>query len=439
VNVAALTLPGQKAATTARVMIPRLFDLQTFTSLFANKAKVSIPPDQHRRFHRKIWIEKPLQTGYHCLMEMNTFTRERYAISVTSSKQATYLEAIHNRDKAFDGQFVYAVKSTGIYCRPSCPSRKPKAVNLELFGLPELARQAGYRACKRCQPDDAKVSDPQLEKIQAICHYIEHHVEAISLENLSKAFSLSPSYLQRTFTTIVGISPQAYAEAQRMNKIKTALQNGDDISGSVYEAGYGSSSRLYSKAKSELGMTPKTYKQKGRDTLISYTVTDSPLGKLLVAATEKGVCAVRLADTEKELLETLAREFSNAALYRGDKKLASFVKAILANLEGKLPHLDLPLDVKATAFQKRVWQELQKIPYGETRSYGEVAKAIGQPSAVRAVASACASNAVGVVVPCHRVIGADGSLSGYRWGIERKRELLQREAVLKQQALFEVQ
>jgi AraC family transcriptional regulator, regulatory protein of adaptative response / methylated-DNA-[protein]-cysteine methyltransferase len=371
-------------------------------------------------------------------MEMNALTiniqsQTGYANAVQREMPAIFLNAIEQRDEAFDGRFVYGVKSTGIYCRPSCGSRKPKRENLELFNLPELARQAGYRACKRCYPDEAKIVDPLLGKIQAICHYIEHHVEAVSLENLSKAFALSPSHLQRTFTNIVGVSPQAYAEAQRMNKIKTALQQGDDISGSVYEAGYESASRLYSKAKKELGMTPKTYKQKGKDTLIAYTVTDSLLGKLLVAATEKGICAVRLADTEQELVETLEQEFSNADLRRDDTELANYVKAILANLEGKLPHLDLPIDVKATAFQKRVWQELQKIPYGETRSYSDVAKAIGQPSVVRAVATACASNSVGIVIPCHRVIGANGSLSGYRWGVERKRELLKREGVVKDQ------
>jgi AraC family transcriptional regulator, regulatory protein of adaptative response / methylated-DNA-[protein]-cysteine methyltransferase len=372
-------------------------------------------------------------------MDINTLTQTRYAVTVQTDTATRYLQALAKRDSSFDGRFVYAVKSTKIYCRPSCPSRKPKTENIELFNLPELAKQEGYRACKRCHPDEAKIVDPQLEKIQAICHYIEHHVEAISLEHLSKAFSLSPSHLQRTFTNVVGISPQAYAEAQRMNKIKTALQNGDDISGSVYEAGYGSSSRLYSKARNELGMTPKTYKQKGKNTLIAYTVTDSVLGKLLVAATEKGICGVRLADTEKELEATLSEEFSNADLQRDDKQLANYVKAILANLDGKLPHLDLPIDVKATAFQKRVWQELQKIPYGETRSYSEVAKALGEPKAVRAVARACATNSVGVVIPCHRVIGANGSLSGYRWGVERKRELLKREGALKdqQKALFD--
>jgi AraC family transcriptional regulator, regulatory protein of adaptative response / methylated-DNA-[protein]-cysteine methyltransferase len=361
-------------------------------------------------------------------MEMNEFIQIRYAKAVQHEMPAIYLNAVAQRDSSFDGKCVYAVKSTGIYCRPSCPSRKPKPENLELFMLPELAKQAGYRACKRCHPDEADVVDPQLEKIRAICAYIEHHVEAISLENLSKAFSLSPSHLQKTFTNIVGVSPQAYAEAHRMNKIKTALQNGDDISGSVYEAGYGSASRLYSKAGSELGMTPKTYKQKGKDTLIRYSISSSPFGKVLVAATEKGICAVRLADTEEELESTLTQEFSNADVTRDDVALKDYVGNILANLEGKLPHLDLPIDVKATAFQKRVWQELQKIPYGETRSYSEVAKAIGQPSAVRAVATACASNSVGIVIPCHRVIGANGSLSGYRWGIERKKKLLEREA-----------
>jgi AraC family transcriptional regulator, regulatory protein of adaptative response / methylated-DNA-[protein]-cysteine methyltransferase len=367
-------------------------------------------------------------------MKTTTFSQESYDISMASSKQVDYLEAVQKRDKTFDGKFVYAVKSTKIYCRPSCSSRKPKNKNIELFSIPELAKRAGYRACKRCQPDEAKIVDPQLEKVQAICHYIEHHLEAISLERLSAAFSLSPSHLQRTFTTIVGVSPQAYAEAYRMNKIKTALQNGDDISGATYDAGYSSASRLYSKAASELGMTPKTYQQKGKDTLIRYSVTGSPFGKMLIAATEKGICAVRLGDTKKELEETLRSEFSNADFIHDDATLKGYVEAILANLNGNLPHLDLPLDVKATAFQKRVWQELQKIPYGETRSYGDVAEALGEPKAVRAVARACATNSVGVVIPCHRVIGANGSLSGYRWGIERKRKLLEREGAVKNQA-----
>jgi AraC family transcriptional regulator, regulatory protein of adaptative response / methylated-DNA-[protein]-cysteine methyltransferase len=369
-------------------------------------------------------------------MEMNPFTRAGYAVSVKNDVRVDYLEAIAQRDKTFDGRFVYAVKSTKIYCRPSCPSRKPKVENLELFSLPEAARQVGYRACKRCHPDEAKVVDPQLEKIQAICDYIEHHVEAISLESLSKAFSFSPSHLQRTFTNIVGVSPQAYAEAYRMKQIKIALQNGDDISGAVYEAGYGSASRLYSKAKSELGMTPKTYKQKGKDILIRYSVTDSAFGKVLVAATRKGICAVRLADTQEELTRMLGDEFSNAHLIQDDATLKTYVESILANLEGNLPHLDLPIDVKATAFQKRVWQELQKIPYGETRSYSDVAKAMGEPKAVRAVATACASNSVGIVIPCHRVIRGDGSLSGYRWGVERKRKLLEHESKT-QPTLFE--
>jgi AraC family transcriptional regulator of adaptative response/methylated-DNA-[protein]-cysteine methyltransferase len=351
---------------------------------------------------------------------------------------SNYLEAVQKRDKTFDGQFVYAVKSTKIYCRPSCPSRRPKDENIELYSLPELARQAGYRACKRCQPDEVNMVDPQLEKVRAMCHYIEHHIEAISLQGLSKAFSISPSHLQKTFTNIVGVSPQAYAEACRMNKIKAALQNGDDISGAVYEAGYGSASRLYAKANNELGMTPKTYKQKGKDTVVRYSITESRFGKVLVAATDKGICAVRLADTEKELVDMLAKEFANAELLHDDAALENYVEDILANLEGNLPHLDLPLDVKATAFQKRVWQELQKIPYGETRSYSDLAKAMGEPKAVRAVARACATNSVGIVIPCHRVVREDGSLSGYRWGVERKKKLLEREGAAKpQSALFE--
>lgn len=340
-------------------------------------------------------------------------------------------QAVLSRDKTQDDAFVYAVKSTGIYCLPSCASRKPKVENVEFFRLPELAKRSGYRACKRCKPDDKDNVDKQITLIRAICRYIETHFdESLTLELLSQEFKLSSSQLQRSFKRLVGISPQAYLEAYRISSIKTALQDGEDISAALYDAGYGSSSRLYSKANTHLGMTPKTYKEKGASVLIHYSISSSPLGKLLVAATEKGICSVRLGSESEVLLTELENEFSKADVKEDKLALAPWVKQIVAHLEGKEPHLDLALDVRATAFQKQVWLELQKIPYGETRSYSDVATAMGKPKAVRAVASACARNPVALVVPCHRVIRTDGSMGGFRWGIERKESLLAQEAKL---------
>ncbi len=331
------------------------------------------------------------------------------------------------RDSSFDGQFVYAVSSTRIYCRPSCPSRKPKPENIRFFSLPELAQQAGYRACKRCQPDEAHLSDARLELVRSLCRYLEAQSEAVSLESLAQRFGYSAAHLQKTFTAVVGISPQAYYDACRMQRLRSALQEGEGIATATYAAGYSSSSQVYERANCELGMTPGRYRQKGLGTVIDYSISASVLGTLLIAATDKGICAVRLADSEAELIAMLESEFAAANLQRDDRRMQPFIAAVLEHLSGSRPHLDLPLDIQATAFQRRVWQELQKIPYGETRSYGQIAAAIGQTSAVRAVASACAKNGLGIVIPCHRVVRGDGSLSGYRWGARRKEALLKLE------------
>lgn len=340
--------------------------------------------------------------------------------------------AVTTRDPTRDGLFVYAVKTTGIYCRPSCASRKPKRENVTFFKLPESAERAGYRACKRCRPADA-ATDPQLETVletvRALCRYIEANKERpLTLAELGVQVGLSAAHVQRTFKKVVGVTPQAYLEACRLDAVKVALQRGDDISGATYSAGYGSSSGLYGKADVALGMTPKTYQRKGEQVAIRYAVMDCSLGKLLVAATEKGICAVRLGDEEKGLEAELFKEFAKADVRRDEVGLANWLTAVVEHLDGETPHLDLPLDVQATAFQKRVWQALQQIPYGETRSYGQVAASIGQPSAVRAVAGACAANPVALLVPCHRVVRSDGSLSGYRWGVDRKQQLLQLES-----------
>lgn len=343
-------------------------------------------------------------------------------------QEELYWQAVLTRSELEHQPFVYGVATTGIYCLPSCPSRRPKREHVQFFRLPELAESAGYRACKRCQPKSELTTDPQVELMRQICQYIaEHLAEPLTLEHLAQTFDMSHSHLQRSFTKIVGISPQAFQEAYRMQAIKTSLSQGEDIASALYDAGYGSSSRLYSKAHSQLGMTPKTYQQKGENVTIHYSISESPLGQLLVAATGKGLCSVRLGDDQQALKDELFTEFSSAEIAEDCSQLSDWVKLIVKHLGGKAPHLDLPLDVRATAFQKQVWQALQAIPYGETRSYADVAESLGRPSAVRAVASACAKNPVALVVPCHRVIRSDGSMGGYRWGLERKKRLLEQE------------
>ena len=335
-------------------------------------------------------------------------------------------EAMIARNVSFDGRFVFAVSSTGIYCRPSCPSRRPRRERVSFFDLPEAAEQAGYRPCLRCHPRDARARDPKVEIVRQACQLLEQSEDALNLSSLSEQLGISSFHLQRTFKKIVGITPRQYAEACRTNKFKENVREGQPITGAMYDAGYGSSSRLYERAMSELGMTPATYSRNGRGAVINYALAKCDLGCLLVAATEKGICAVRLG-VETELESVLRDEFSAASIQRDDRKLQRFVNEILEHLAGKRPSLDLPLDVQATAFQRIVWEALRAIPYGSTSSYSEVAKSIKRPSAVRAVARACATNPVALVIPCHRVVREDRSLGGYRWGLERKKGLLERE------------
>jgi AraC family transcriptional regulator of adaptative response/methylated-DNA-[protein]-cysteine methyltransferase len=340
-----------------------------------------------------------------------------------------YWQACLNKDSAYDGQFVLAVCTTGIYCRPSCPARKPKRENVLFFALPELARQAGFRPCRRCHPNEAERHDPQLDLVREICRHIDAHVsEAMTLTALGQRFHVSPSHLQRVFKDYVGVSPQDYTEAMRMNQLKRALRDGARVTDAVYDAGFGSSSRVYEKAAPQLGMTPQRYQRNGAGAAISYTVVSCTLGQLLVATTDKGMCAVKLGDDVRELERLLFNEFSAAHIVRNDDAHKDWVQAILNFIAGREPHLDLPLDVRATAFQRQVWQALQRVPYGETRTYADIARDIGQPNAVRAVAQACGANPTALIVPCHRIVRSDGSLGGYHWGIERKRALLAQEA-----------
>jgi AraC family transcriptional regulator of adaptative response/methylated-DNA-[protein]-cysteine methyltransferase len=345
--------------------------------------------------------------------------------------------AVQMRDRGADGAFVYAVQSTGIYCRPSCPSRKPRREQVIFFPLPEAAEQQGFRACQRCRPRAGRLRDPRIKAVALVCREIEDRIHTetgsdeesrVTLAALSAGASMSPHQLQRAFRSVMGITPRQYADAQRMRRVKSRLRKGDDVTTALYDAGFGSSSRLYERAPSQLGMTPATYRQGGAGMHIRYTIVNSPLGRLLVGATDRGISALYLGESDARLEAALQKEYSRADIRCDRKGLEGWVGRILAHLRGQEPHLDLPTDVQATAFQRRVWEELRRIPNGTTRTYREVARAIGHPSAVRAVARACATNPVSVVVPCHRVVREDGNLAGYRWGLERKRALLERES-----------
>jgi AraC family transcriptional regulator of adaptative response/methylated-DNA-[protein]-cysteine methyltransferase len=345
-----------------------------------------------------------------------------------------FWQAVIERNARFDGTFVFAVRSTGIYCRPSCPARRPRRENVRFFAQPKAAEQAGFRPCRRCHPQQAIPPEPQAELIARVCRYIEAHLdEPLTLDALSATFNLSPYHLQRTFKRIVGLTPRQYAEAQRLGQFKTQLKEGDTVTTALYEAGYGSSSRLYEQVPERLGMTPATYRRGGQDAHIRYTIAPCALGLLLVAATERGICAVYLGDSEDTLAAELAAEYPAAHIERDGAHLNQWVTIIFDHLNGQPSTLDLPLDVQATAFQWRVWEALRAIPSGSTCTYGEIAHALGVPNAARAVGRACATNPVSVVIPCHRAVGSDGRLHGFRWGLERKQWLLEHERSVAQQ------
>ena len=333
-------------------------------------------------------------------------------------------QQILSRDARQDGRFVFAVRTTGVYCRPSCPSRRPRRDSVEFFVSPQAAERAGYRACLRCKP--TQVSE-QARYVLRARQLLDNSEGLLTLSELSKRVGVSPFHLQRLFKRTTGLSPREYQAARRTQHIKSKLRGGSDVTTSLYDAGYGSPSRLYEAADQQLGMTPATYGRGGSGERITFTVADSALGKMLVAATSRGICAVRFGDDAMLLEGDLRDEFHAADLHRDDKALRDFVGAILSALAEQKPLFDLPLDIRATAFQQKVWSALRQIPRGETRSYSEIARNIGDPAATRAVARACASNPVAVVIPCHRVVRENGDLSGYRWGVQRKEELLRRE------------
>lgn len=336
--------------------------------------------------------------------------------------------AVLSRDRRYDGAFVYAVRSTGIYCRPSCSSRRPRRPQVVFFPLPAVAEQAGFRPCRRCWPQSAAAPDGQRELAERAARLIEKSVDApLRLAALSAQVGASPFHLQRTFKRVLGVTPRQYADSLRMGGVKSRLREGHNVAAALYDAGYGSSSRLYERAAGKLGMTPATYRRGGQGMQITYTTSESPLGRLLVARTERGICSVSLADSDRELEARLRREFPRAEVRRDRNGLSHAVRVLLRHLEGRQPRLDLPLDVRGTAFQCRVWEELLRIPYGRTRTYGEVARAVGKPGAARAVGTACGSNPVPLIIPCHRVVRGGGELGGYGLGLPRKRALLEQE------------
>jgi AraC family transcriptional regulator of adaptative response/methylated-DNA-[protein]-cysteine methyltransferase len=336
--------------------------------------------------------------------------------------------AVVGHDRTADGLFVYAVRSTGIYCRPSCPSRRPARDRVVFFATPAAAREAGFRACKRCRPDATVAAvDPWVDKISRACVYLANVEGHPALATLAARLGGSPYHLQRNFKRLVGLTPREYADACRLRKVKRQLRRGGDVTGAMLDAGYGSSSRFYERAVPKLGMAPTVYRRGGAGTTIRFAIVDSPnrsLGRLLVAATPRGVCTVAMAASDGDLMQLLAREYPAASIAHDPGALGEWTRAIVAHLAGRQPRLDLPLSVQATAFQWRVWEALATIPYGETRTYSDVAAAIGRPRAVRAVARACASNPVALAIPCHRVVPAAGGVGGYRWGAARKKALL---------------
>jgi AraC family transcriptional regulator of adaptative response/methylated-DNA-[protein]-cysteine methyltransferase len=344
--------------------------------------------------------------------------------------------AVQNRDQSADGKFVYGVLTTGVYCRPSCCSRRPQPKNVRFYDTPQAAEKAGFRPCLRCHPQEENGTGngrPEARAMQMVCAEIEKQQgENVSLATLARIAGLSPYHLQRTFKRIVGVSPKKYAEACRLRRFKSGLRRAGNVTTALYEAGYGSASRVYEHSDARLGMTPGEYRDGGAGVAISYAVTETRLGLLLIAATDRGICLVHFGESGDMLLHALQEEFPSAQITPMRKPYAAgftaWMTALNRHLSGLEPAPRLPLDVRAaTAFQMKVWKYLQSIPAGETRTYAQVAAAIGKPRAHRAVASACARNKIALLIPCHRVIRQGGALGGYRWNLSRKRQLLEME------------
>jgi AraC family transcriptional regulator of adaptative response/methylated-DNA-[protein]-cysteine methyltransferase len=344
------------------------------------------------------------------------------------SKDDRQYAAVLGRDKAFDGTFVYSVATTGVYCRPSCPSRHAKRENMAFYATPGEAEAAGFRPCKRCKPNAASLDAEHAQLIADACRLIETAEEVPTLDALAAQLGVSPFHFHRIFKAITGVTPKAYATAHRQKRVRESLKRSNTVTEAIHEAGFNSSGRFYANSEKVLGMTPTTFRTGGKDTTLRFAVGRSSLGEVLVAASDKGIAAILLGDDPQVLVRDLEDRFPKAELVGGDRDFENVVAKVIALIEAPGQDFDLPLDVRGTAFQHRVWQALREIPVGTTASYAEIAERIGMPKAVRAVAAACAANRLAVAIPCHRVVKNDGALSGYRWGVERKRELIAREA-----------
>jgi AraC family transcriptional regulator of adaptative response/methylated-DNA-[protein]-cysteine methyltransferase len=332
------------------------------------------------------------------------------------------------RDARADGSFFYAVKTTGVYCRPSCAARRARPENVEFYATRADAERARFRPCKRCKPDEAPLAERQASEVAELCRFIEHSDQIPTLDELAQRAGWSPFHTHRVFKAVTGMTPKAYGAAHRANRVRDALRKPGAVTQAIFDAGYNSSGRFYARSNQMLGMTPTRYREGGTNVEIRFAIGDCSLGSILVAATTRGVCSILLGDDPEELAHDLARRFPKARLIGGDAGFEELVAKVIALVERPGARVDLPLDIQGTAFQEQVWTALREIPSGTTATYSAIAARLGAPKAVRAVARACAANALAVAIPCHRVVRTDGGLSGYRWGVERKRALLAREA-----------
>jgi len=344
------------------------------------------------------------------------------------ASEAARWAAVTSRDAAADGVFFYSVRSTGVYCRPSCAARPAKRENVAFHASCAAAEAAGFRPCKRCKPDQPPLAEQRAALVARACRLIEAGEEMPDLDELARTVGMSRYHFQRVFKAITGVTPRAYAQAQRAARVRTQLAKGGSVTEAIYDAGFNSSGRFYAQSDAVLGMRPSDYRAGGAGEEIRFAVGQCSLGAILVAATAKGVCAILMDDDPEALLHDLQDRFPKAKLVGGDAQFEQWMARVVGLIETPTQGADLPLDVRGTAFQQRVWEALRAIPPGSTASYAEIAARIGAPKAVRAVAQACAANALAVAIPCHRVVKSDGALSGYRWGVARKRELLDREA-----------
>lgn len=362
-------------------------------------------------------------------MLLMTETHHPVRSAGTTVEQDPRWMAVLTRDPAADGQFVYGVRTTGIYCRPSCPSRAARPQNVALYATCDDAEAAGMRACLRCRPRGASSSEAQAALVEAACRTIETADEAPSLDALAEGAGVSPFHFHRVFKAATGLTPKAYADAHRAKRVRAELAGGTaNVTEAIYGAGFNSAGRFYAAADEMLGMTPNAFRKGGKGTTVAFAVAECSLGPILVARSDRGVCAILLGDDADTLVRDLQDRFPASNLVGGDAAFEEVVAKVIGFVEAPRLGLDLPLDIRGTAFQQRVWQALRAIPAGETASYADIARRIGQPTASRAVARACADNKIAIAIPCHRVVRQDGDLSGYRWGVDRKRALLDREA-----------